>query len=149
MQIKIRSSKDFYSGLIFIGFGLATVWLARTYPMGSAQRMGPGYFPTILGGLLGVLGFIILIESLTVDGPPVTGFAIKPLLLVLGAVTAFALLVQPAGLVAAIIVLIFVSALGGHEFRFKEVLLTALVLAAASVGIFVYGLQLQFNVWPW
>ncbi len=148
-SIKIRSSKDFYAALLFIAIAMAVIWLSQNYSFGTAQRMGPGYFPVILGVLLALLGMGILGQALTINRPPVTRFALKPLLLVLGAVAAFALLVQSAGLVVSTVVLLFVSALAGHEFRFREVLTMVVLLATASTAVFAVGLQLQFKVWPW
>lgn len=147
--IKIRSSKDFYAALLFIALGAAVIWLSQNYPIGTAQRMGPGYFPTILGVLLAAIGMGVLGQAFTISRPPVARFALKPLLLVLGAVAAFALLVQSAGLVVSTVVLLFVSALAGHEFRLREVLTMVVLLATASTAVFAVGLQLQFKVWPW
>ncbi|MBI5443716.1 MAG: tripartite tricarboxylate transporter TctB family protein [Deltaproteobacteria bacterium] len=149
MKLTVRSPKDFCSGLLFIAFGLAAVWLARSYPIGTAQSFGPGMAPTILGAVLGLAGLAISAVSLRVEGAPVPHFAWKPLVLVLGAVVAFASVLAHAGLVASTFVLIVTSALAGHDFRFKEVLVAATVLSTASVGLFVHGLKLQFPVWPW
>ncbi len=149
MKIEIRNQKDFYAGLVFLLFGGLAVAIARHYPIGTAARMGPGYFPMVLGGILGLLGIGISARSLLgTKGDSVTGWALKPLLFILGGVLAFAFLVDRLGLVLAILVLILLSCLGGEEFRLREVALLLLVLVGLAVGIFFYGLQMPFKVWP-
>jgi hypothetical protein len=148
--MKIHNPKDFYSGLMFLAVGLAFAIGATNYPIGTAVRMGAGYFPLILGGLMAVLGLIILLGSLRAANPgePVSAFAYTPLLLILGAIVLFGVLIQPLGLVGATIVLVIVGALGGGEFHLKEVAVLAVVLVAMAVGIFYYGLGLPFHLWP-
>lgn len=148
MKIKIRSSKDFYSGLLFIFFGLLAVVVARVYPMGSAIRMGSGYFPTLLGGLLTLLGLIIAARALWASGERVGPLALRPLVFGLGATVAFALMVRSLGLVLATFVLVVISSLGGWEFRLREVTILAFVLTGVAVALFVYSLGLPLSVWP-
>jgi hypothetical protein len=148
LQLRVRNRKDLYSGLIFLFFGGFFAIVARNYPMGTALRMGPSYFPTILGSLLAVLGVVIALRSLVVTGEPITPVRFRPLLLVLAAVLVYGFLLDRLGLVIATIALVFISALGGHEFRSKEVSVLAAILVALSVGAFAYGLGLPFPLWP-
>ncbi len=148
MKIRIRSSRDFYSGVIFVLFGLVAFLMARSYPLGSAGRMGPGYFPTVLGLLLAGLGLVIVGRSLVLEGPRVTGFALRPLILVLAAVLAFGLLLEPVGLVAATVALVVIGCLAGAEFRWRDVAILCVILIALALGLFVYGLGLPLKVWP-
>lgn len=156
MNFKIRNPRDFWSGVVFFAIGAAFAIIAKGdpfgilqgYPIGNASRMGPGYFPFVLATILAVLGAIIAFTSLATDGQPVDKFAIRPLIFILGAVVIFGVLVKTLGMALGIIVLVMVSAFGGHEFRFREVLIAAIILAASSVGIFVYGLKLPFPIWP-
>jgi len=147
--MKIKSPQDFWAGLMFIGFGLffATVALVN-YQMGSAVRMGPAYFPTVLGGLLVFLGAIVMFNSFVVTGPNVAKFHFRPLLFVMVSSLAFAYLLKPLGLVLASIALVFVSAYGGHEFKWKEVAILSVVLVFFSVLVFVKGLTLPFPICP-
>lgn len=148
--MRIRHQKDFWSGVMFLAVGLAFVGLARNYELGTAQRMGPGYFPTALGALLAVLGLIVAIKGLAREerGGDIDRFHFGPLAVVLGAVALFALLLRPAGLVAALTVLIGVSAYASHEFRLREVVPLAAFLVVLVLAVFIWGLGLVVPVWP-
>jgi hypothetical protein len=131
------------------GLGLfAAVYAASHYQLGTALRMGPGYFPTWVGGLLAILGAVLIVHSLRVDGPPRPPVHWRPTLWILAASIAFGYLLKPAGLVLATVLLVVGSAAGGHEFRWREVALLAAGLTVFSVGVFVYGLGLPFPLWP-
>ena len=147
--MKIKSPKDFWAGVMFICFGaFAIAWSLTHYQMGTAVRMGPGYFPTMLGGLLAVLGVAVLIESLVVVGPPVPQFHFRPLLLISLACVAYGYLMKPLGLILATVALVFISAFGGHEFKWKEVSILSVILVLFSVLVFVKGLTLPFPLCP-
>ncbi len=149
MKLKIRNRKDFYSGVIFIFFGVAAIWEARNYAMGIASRMGPGYLPCVLGGLLMLLGIIISVRSLWLSREPVERIGLGPLFLVTIAVVAFILLVDSLGLVLATLALVVISSLGYGKFSLRGVIVLYLVLVISSVGLFVYLLKVSFRVWPW
>lgn len=147
----LKNPKDFWAGVMFaaIGFAFAAIVKAYDYPMGTAGRMGAGYFPYYLGLIMGILGLVILGKAFVTSGPAVSAFAWRPLLWILGAVMLFALALHlKLGLVVAIMVLVGVSSYGGHEFNIKEVAINAAVLATASVLIFKVGLKLPFDIWP-
>ena len=147
--MKIKSPQDFWAGLMFVGFGLFFAIVALVnYQMGSAVRMGPAYFPTVLGGLLVFLGAIVMFNSFVVTGANVAKFHFRPLLFVMVSSLAFAYLLKPLGLVLASIALVFISAYGGHEFKWKEVAILSVVLVFFSVLVFVKGLTLPFPICP-
>lgn len=146
--MKIKSPQDFWAGLMFIAFGIFFVVVARNYQMGTAVRMGPGYFPTMLGGLLVFLGAIVLFTSLTVKGASVPKMSFKPIFFISFGLILFGYLLKPLGFIAAVVILVFVSAFGGHEFRAKEVSILTVVLVIFSVLVFVKGLTLPFPLWP-
>ena len=147
--MKIKSPKDFWSGLMFIGFGVFFLaWALTHYQMGTAVRMGPGYFPTVLGGLLAVLGLIVLLGGLATDGPPVPQFHFRPLIFITVGTVLYGYLMKPLGLIITTAALVFVSAYGGHEFKWREVTIVWLVLAIFSWAVFVKGLTLPFPIWP-
>ena len=195
--MKVADGKDFWSGLMFIGFGLFFLLVARNYPMGTALRMGPAYFPTMLGGLMAALGAIVFFRSffgkernpfkqvrlrvwtlipavlLTIPmyywsewfagwpdyarwiGGAITlslflgSWGERSLFIMLISVSAFGYLMRPFGFAAATVVLVIGSAFAGHEFNLKESIILAVLAAIASVWVFVYGLGLSMNVWPY
>ncbi len=157
--MNIKSQKDFFSGLMFTAVGVAFAWGATKYSLGTAARMGPGYFPTMLGVLMAILGGVIIFKSLVVeteDGDKVGSWAWKPLLFIIAANLLFGLMLGglpkikfPAfGLIVGIYVLTFVASLAGDEFKFKEVAVLATILAIMSYLAFIVLLKLQFPVWP-
>ena len=146
--MKIKSPKDFWAGLMFIVFGVFFLVVARNYQMGSAVRMGPAYFPTVLGGIMAVLGAIVFFQSLVVDGEKVPKMVFKPIFFISLSLVLFGYLLKPLGFILALVVLIFVCAFGGHEFRAKEVAILTVVLIIFSVLVFVKGLTLPFPLWP-
>jgi hypothetical protein len=149
MKAKIKGPKDFWAGLMFIGFGgFFMVWALAHYQMGSAVRMGPAYFPAVLGGLLVFLGILVLIESFAMAGPPVPRFMFRPLVLISAGCVLYGYLMKPLGLVLATAVLVFISALGGHEFKWREVTILYVILVVFSLLVFVKGLTLPFPICP-
>jgi hypothetical protein len=159
--MKIRSQKDFFSGLMFACAGAAFAIGALNYNVGTGARMGPGYFPLMLGILLGVMGLVVLVNSLSLRGTegdtnPVGAIAWKQLGFIIGANLLFGVLlggmptldVPALGLVLAIYALVIVASMAGAQFRFKGSLVLATVLAIGSYLVFIIGLSLQFQVWP-
>lgn len=146
--MKIKSPKDFWAGLMFIAFGLFFLIVARNYQMGNAVRMGPAYFPTVLGGLLAVLGGIVFFQSFAVRGNKVSAMSFRPIFFIILSLLVFGYLLKPTGLVLALALLVVVSAFAGHEFKLKEVLILSVVLIIFSVLVFVKGLGLPFPLWP-
>ena len=157
--MKIKSQKDFWSGLMFMAAGIAFAWGATNYTIGEGARMGPGYFPLMLGILLTLIGLFVTFEALVVeteDGEKIGTFAWKPLCFIIGANLVFGILLAglpklgiPAmGLIVGIYALTFVGALAGEEFKAKEVAVLATVLAIGSYLAFIVLLKLQFPVWP-
>ncbi|MEO6022152.1 MAG: tripartite tricarboxylate transporter TctB family protein [Burkholderiales bacterium] len=149
MALSVRHPQDFFAGVIFIGFGVAAFFIGREYSFGTATRMGPGYFPALLGALLGALGVIIAARSFSLSGPPIAKIQFRPLSLVLAAIILFAVLLDVAGLVAATVVMVIVAGLAAWDVRARDVALLCVGLAALALGLFVYGLGLTIKVWPW
>ncbi len=193
--MQIKNGKDFWAGLMFVGFGLGFMLISFNYPMGSAARMGPAYLPTVLGGLLAVLGAIVffrafvskfehpfkvftfrpllLVAAIVVGGATyfadsqlkgapivqsalaglslflfIGAFGPRSLFLILLAVVIFGYALKPLGLVLATVILIVLSAVGGHDFRKKEIVILTIVLVLFGVLLFVKGLGLPFKLWP-
>jgi Tripartite tricarboxylate transporter TctB family len=197
--MKIKSPKDFWAGLMFIASGLFfAIWAKEFYQMGTAVRMGPAYFPFVLGGLLAVLGAAILADSVLahpegdatlklpfniIDIAIVVAIYValgllaywigfsseyviligtlivavltilyrpnaKAIVLITAATVAYGYLMKPLGLVIATAALVYISAFGGHEFRWKEVSILFVILIIFSVLVFVKGLTLPFPICP-
>ncbi|CAG2151334.1 hypothetical protein LMG19282_03968 [Cupriavidus campinensis] len=148
--MRIRSQKDFASGLMFMLVGFGFSFVARGYSMGTAAKMGPGYFPFWLGIVLAILGALVLWGSLSSKGEEdqLARWDIKTLLWILGAVVLFGLLLKPLGMVLSVIVLVLASSMASHEFSWKGAILNAVILVVISMGAFVYGINLQMPVWP-
>jgi len=157
--MNIKSQKDFFSGLMFTAVGVAFAWGATKYSLGTGARMGPGYFPLMLGILMAILGGVITFKSLVVeteDGDKVGTWAWKPLLFIIAANLLFGLLLGglpsikfPAfGMIAAVYGLTIVASLAGEEFKIKEVMVLATILAIMCYLAFILLLKLQFPVWP-
>ncbi|THC45341.1 tripartite tricarboxylate transporter TctB family protein [Massilia sp. Mn16-1_5] len=146
----IRHPKDFWTGIIFLFIGLAAIIIGRDYPMGSAGRMGPAYFPTVLGGMLALIGLIGVIRSFLRPGEAIGKFYIKEIVLILVAVLLFGFLVRGAGLVPAALVLILMSAYASPKFTWGASILLAVGLAVFAVVVFVKLLGLPMPILgPW
>ena len=149
--MQIKSKKDFCAGLMFICIGLIFAIGALNYPMGSALRMGPAYFPSVLGWILVLLGAIVFFDSFFITEAPPRKTGWRGLTLILGSIMVFGVLVDPlgGGLIAACLGLMLMAAFGGAEFKWKEGIMNAVFLTAACIGIFYYALGLPFRLWPW
>ena len=144
----IRNPKDFWSGALFIAVGIAAIVLGSNYALGTAARMGPGYFPRILGILLIVLGGILALRATRTPGGPIARVHWRPTIIVLGSVVLFGAIVRPLGVALSTVILIVASSAASREFRPREALIAGIVLAALAVGVFVVGLQIQLPIWP-
>jgi hypothetical protein len=142
----IVGSKDWWSGVIFLAVGGLFVGFSRKYMMGTAMHMGPAYFPTILGGLLGLIGMALMARALLRPGPSVEHVALSKVALVTAPTVIFALLLRRLGLAAAIILLVLVSAYASRRFRWPAALCLAIGLAIGSSLIFVWLLQLPLPI---
>ena len=145
---RIRNPKDFWAGVMFILVGIAAIIIGSRYNLGTAARMGPGYFPRILGILLILLGGILALRALRLQGAPIPPFKWRPTLIVLGSVVIFGLIVTTVGMAISVVILIILSSSASPEFRPKEATIAGVLLAALAVGVFVIGLKLQVPIWP-
>ena len=157
--MNIKSQKDFFSGVMFMGVGVAFAWGATSYNVGDAARMGPGYFPLMLGVLMTILGVAITFKALVVEtmgGDKIGKWAWKPLIFIILANLVFGALLAglpnikfPAfGMIVAIYALTFIASVAEPGWRFKNTFILATILAVGSYLAFVLALKLQFPVWP-
>ncbi len=149
--MQIKSEKDFWSGLMFIGVGAAFAVGSLDYSFGSSARPGPAYFPFGLGVLLAVLGAMVLFKALTFEvegGDRIGHVAWRPLLIIVLSVAGFGLLLPRLGMLISLPLLVIVSALAGDEFRWKEAIINATILTLLCWVVFIYGLNLTIPLYP-
>ena len=149
--MRIKSQKDFWSGLMFIAAGVGFALGALNYSFGASARPGPAYFPFGLGVVTALLGAFVLFESLTLerdDADLVTRFAWKPLLTIVGSIIAFGVTLPSLGMALALPLLIVIASLAGDEFRWRDVLINCVVLTVGSWAVFIVGLKLVIPLWP-
>jgi Tripartite tricarboxylate transporter TctB family len=149
--LKIKSERDFWSGLMFIIIGVAFAWGATAYKFGGSARPGPGYFPFGLGVLMAVLGGMVLFKAMTFEvegGDKIGPWAWKPLVMITATVAIFGWSLPHLGMVVALPILVCVAALAGDEFHWKDALISSVVLTIFSWLIFIVGLKLTIPLWP-
>lgn len=144
MKVELRNNKDFWAGMMFLGTGVGAMCVARDYPFGTTLRMGPGYFPLVLSGLLVFFGICIMLRGLRKNERFQSRWPLRPLIGLPLSVVVFGILMNVAGIVPALVALVFLSALSGKDFRFKEVLVLTMILCALSVVLFIWGLGLPY-----
>jgi len=155
MRSRISNPKDFWAGLVYVGFGAAALWIGQGYRIGTAGRMGPGYFPLVLASILVAIGLVSLVRSVTTKGVAITDIVWKPMALILAANVLFALVLPRAGVVVALLALCIVSAAASREFRFDWKATAGLIaLVMFCVIVFVQGLGVPmplYGTWlePW
>lgn len=149
--MKIKSERDFWSGLMFLVVGIVFAVGATNYSMGTSARPGPGYFPLLLSIILAILGAIVLFKSLTIEtegGDKIGKIAWRPLLVTVGSIVLFGALLPRLGMIITIPILIIAVSFAGDEFSWRGVLVAAVVLTFFSWVIFVWGLKLTIPLWP-
>ncbi len=147
--VNVFLSKDFLSGLLFAAFGIWGVVLSLGWRMGTGSRMGPGYFPQMLSWGIIALGVILIVRSLMAGYKDrVEAGRVRPVLLILIAIVLFGILAERAGMVLSLLIMIGLGGAACMDSRWKEVVISAIVLTAFAVGVFKYGLELPIPVWP-
>jgi len=144
MRFDLRNNKDFLAGSLFIAIGVVAVAVARNYPFGTAMRMGSGYFPSVLGGILILLGAWVMARGLRSGEKLKSAWGWKPLALVALSIVLFGFVMPRFGLIPALVAVLFVSALAGREFRLKEVLVLTAVLCAFAIVVLLYVLKMPY-----
>ena len=144
MKIDLNNNKDFLAGLLMLAIGGIGFYLALDYPFGSALRMGPGYFPRVLAGILIAFGVFVLIRGLLSNEKVKGKWGWKPLAFIVLSLVVFGFVMDRFGLIPALIGMFFICAFGGHEFKFLEILILTIVMSAFAIGVFIYGLGLPY-----
>jgi len=145
MKLEWRTNKDLWAGLMYITTGGAGMWIARDYPFGSALRMGPGYFPTVLGGIMVVMGIYVLVLGLRKDHEKIQGnWSIRALIVLPISMVVFGILMEEAGFIPAMAALIPISAAAGRDFKWLEVVPLTIALTIACAAGFIFALGLPY-----
>jgi hypothetical protein len=144
MQLELRDNKDFWAGVMLVATGAAAILIARNYAFGTTLRMGPGYFPSVLSGLLIVFGIYLVAVGLRRNEKIGGNWSLRALIVLPLSLVLFGLLMEYAGFVPALVVLIVGSAAASTEFRLIEALLLSVVLTAFAVALFIWGLGLPY-----
>jgi hypothetical protein len=144
MKLEFRRNQDFWAGLMFLGIGAVAIFIARNYPFGRLLRMGAGYFPTLLGGVLILFGGYIMVKGLLKSEKVQGSWSIRAMIVLPVMIILFGLLMERAGFIPALAVLTFGSAAASKEFRWGEVLLLTAFLTALSLAVFIWGLGLPY-----
>jgi ABC-type anion transport system duplicated permease subunit len=150
LALKIRNQRDFGAGIMYMVIGLFFAIVATQYKMGTAAKMGPGYFPFWLGVLMTLLGLLVLLKSLRASAAieKIPKFNWRIILQITGAVVLYGLLLPRAGFLIAVVVLVFLAAGASKEFTWKGTALNAAFLVTFTYSVFVVGLKLQFPLLP-
>ena len=144
MKLGFGNNRDFWAGLMFAGIGAAAMFIARNYPFGTTLRMGPGYFPRVLGGILILFGVYVMVRGVRSEEKIEGNWSIRALIVLPLAMVLFGILMDFLGFIPALVALIFGSAAAGKEFKFVEVLLLTVLLISLSVAMFIWGLGLPY-----
>ena len=147
--MRFNNMQDFLAGLLFLAFGAGALWFGKAYALGSATRMGPGYLPTVLGWLLVGLGAFITVRAFFLSGAPIPRIFLRPQIMIIAALIAFALLVERAGLMAAAAAVVLLGSLASREARPFEMIVSAVITAAVAVVLFIYLLGQPMAPWTW
>ena len=140
----VITNKDFWGGVMLIAIGAAAMFIARDYPFGTALRMGPGYFPIVLGGILTLFGLYLVVQGLRSSEMIEGTWSLRALIVLPLSLALFGVLMDRAGFIPALVVLVFGSAAASTEFKLSEVALLTLVLTVFSVAVFIWGLGLPY-----
>ena len=146
--MRIKSGQDLLTGLLFVVVGAGALWIGADYPMGTAQRPGTGVLPYILSWFLIGTGGLLWLKALLVEGPDLTGWAWRPIIMITLATIAFALLIDRFGLVAAMLVSMTLAALGTPETRWREYAVFAVIMIVIAIAMFIKGLGMPIPIWP-
>ena len=145
MKLEWRTNKDLWAGLMYIGTGALGMWIARDYPFGSALRMGPGYFPTVLGGIMVAMGIYVLVLGLRKDHEKIQGnWSIRALIVLPISMVVFGFLMEEAGFIPVMAALIPISAAAGRDFKWLEVVPLTIALTIACAAGFIFALGLPY-----
>jgi len=148
MQVRVNAPKDMAAGLFFVIVGIAGYYFVRDMPMGAAVRMGPGYIPKVLSCIVALFGVFIAGRSLVLQGDPLEGWKLRPLIVISASIFVFAFLIDSTGLVLASLLLMLLSTIGGREVFWREMIIFSVLMSMGAIVVFHWLLGLPMQVWP-
>jgi hypothetical protein len=146
-MFRVKSPQDFGAGILFLTIGIAGLYFGRDLAFGTAAKMGPGYFPALLSGIIAVIGAIVGLKALAVNGPPIEPTKLRPIIFILAAILAFGYLIEEIGLAITTTALAIFAAYARSDVNLKETILLAVALAAFAIGVFAYALGQPLPIW--
>jgi hypothetical protein len=146
-MLHVKSPQDFGAAILFLVIGIAGVYFGRDLVFGSTAKMGPGFFPTILSSLIALIGIVVGVKSLAVEGPPIEPVKLRPVVFILVAILAFGYMIEQVGLAITTAALAIFAAYARDHVNLKETLLLAAILSAFGVGVFAYALGQPLPIW--
>jgi len=149
MKVELSNNKDFLAGLLLLAIGAIGFYMALDFPMGTARRMGPGYFPRVLSAVLMLFGLYVLVRGLRTKERVKGIWGWRPLAFITASLIVYGWLMDRAGFVPALVAMFYISALAGHEFKVKEVTILTVVMCIFAWAVFVYGLGLPYQLFWW
>jgi hypothetical protein len=144
-----KNLQDFLAGLLFMAFGVGALWFGKSYAFGVATKMGPGFLPNVLGWALVGFGGFITLRAIMVAGVPIPKIDLRPQVMIISALLAFAFTIERLGLLAATGAVVILGSLASRDARFVEMTVIAIIAAFASVGLFIYLLGQPMAPWTW
>ena len=149
MKVDLQNNKDFLAGLLMISVGAIAFYMALDYPFGSALRMGPGYFPRVLAGILMTFGLYVMIRGIK-SGEKVEGaWGWKALAFITVAFVVFGWLMDRIGMIPSLVIMFFLAAFAGHQFKWLEVTILTVLMTAFAWAVFIWGLGLPYRLFWW
>lgn len=148
MRLQLASPKNFWAGLLFAAVAIFGLYVSRNYAIGTSTNMNFGYMPRLLCWILLALGIVIAVRGFIIRGDPIAPWPWRPLIMITSCIAIFGFAIEPLGFAVACVLLIVCGAFAGRDIRYRELAVTAVLLTAASIGIFVYVLELPISVWP-
>jgi len=146
-MLRVKSPQDLGAGLVFLLLGLAGFYFGRDLAFGTAARMGPGYFPTLLSAMIFAIGLVVGLRGVTIVGPPIEPVQLRPILFIVAAILIFGFLIEAIGLALTAVLLTIFAAYARPEVKLGETILLGAGLAAFTVAVFVYVLGQPLPAW--
>jgi len=146
-MVRVKSPQDLGAGLVFMAIGLAGLYFGSELAFGTSARMGPGYFPVLLSALIIVIGLVVGLQGVMIEGPPIEPVQLRPISFIIAAILIFGFLIESIGLALTAVLLTIFAAYARPEVKLSETILLGVGLALFTVAVFVYVLGQALPAW--